>query len=68
MPKKYFTDDEMLKKSQLFALVCLGGMIEGFDYSEVKALVKYWSSKRRECDYQGGFVEEISGRQALAQK
>jgi hypothetical protein len=62
---KYFSDDDMLKKSQFFAFACIGGMTEGFDYSEARALCKYWGEKRRENHYHGGYAEEITGQQAL---
>jgi len=62
---KYFSDDEMLKKSQFFAFACIGGMKEGFDYSETKALCKYWGEQRRKNHYHGGFFKEVSGQQAL---
>ena len=57
--QKYFTDDEMLHKCQILALACIGGMTEGFDYSDSKAQMNYWAEQRRACDYRGGFVNEF---------
>lgn len=56
--KTYMTDKEMLKREQLLALVCLGGMAEGFDYKSAKERMLWWAKKRQECGYQGGFAEE----------
>ena len=64
--KEYFTENEMLKREQLFALVCIGGMAEGFDYSDAKRLMNFWSDKRRECGYHGGFVEKPQARASAA--
>ena len=61
----YLTEDEMLKKEQFFAIGCIGGMSEGFDYSECRALVKYWSDQREKCHYRGGCVNVITGEEAL---
>ena len=57
--QKYFTDDEMLRKCQILALACIGGMTEGFDYSATKAQLEYWSKRRRACGYRGGFANEF---------
>ena len=52
----YFTDNEMLKKEQLWASVCIGGLSEGFNYSKEKAKLNWWAEKRREFGYMGGYI------------
>jgi len=61
---KFFTDDEMEIKEKLYCIICIGGLTEGFDYSEAKALMHYWASKRRENGYRGGYVKEITAAEA----
>lgn len=56
--KHYMTDDEMLKREQFFAIVCIGGLTEGFDYSAEKAKMKWWAEQRRQCGYRGGMVDD----------
>lgn len=63
--KRYFSDDEMLQKSQFFAIGAIGGMTEGFGYAECQALCQYWGRMRRECEYNGGFVREVTGAEAV---
>ena len=55
---KFYTEEEMYQKEALFALVCIGGMAEGFNYAQAKKLMKFWADKRRDCAYHGGFVDE----------
>lgn len=61
---QYFTDKQMEDKEKLFALVCLGGLSEGFDYSGAKAIMKYWANKRSELQYCGGYAEDVTEKRA----
>lgn len=60
----YFTEAQMYQKEAFWACVCLGGMAEGFDYSEAKVLMKYWALMRRECEYQGGEAADLNAVEA----
>ena len=65
---QYLSDDDMLKKEQFYAIGCIGGMTEGFDYSECRALLRYWSTQRKKCHYRGGLVDVVTGKEALRQQ
>jgi hypothetical protein len=53
---KWVSEDDMLRHEQIHALVCLGGLTEGFDYSESRVIMKYWATMRRNNGYSGGYV------------
>ena len=42
----------------------VGIQVLSFDYSEAKALMHYWTSKRRENSYRGGYAKEITAAEA----
>lgn len=60
----YFTEAQMFWKESLWAMVSLGGMAEGFDYSEAKALMRYWALMRRKHNYQGGEATDLNAAEA----
>jgi len=54
---QFFTEEEMLRNERINAAICIGGMIEGFDYSDAKTKMKFWANQRRKNSYSGGYVE-----------
>ena len=61
----YFTDEDMLKRAQFLAFICLGGIDEGFDYSKEREKLAWIGAKRRELFYQGGFLSESDAREFM---
>ena len=64
MVDKFYTEREMLEKEQFWAVVCLGGMSENFDYSEAKSIMRYWAQKRHENNFCGGPAKDVNAVEA----
>ena len=61
---QFMTDDQINKRMQFLAIICVGGMHEGFDYSRQWAELMYLGEVRRNLGYCGGFVPDYKPEEA----